>query len=37
MTDGACNVMMTVRELDARAQAKTKAENDIREEQELLR
>jgi len=29
--------MMTVMELDARAQAKTEAENDIREEQELLR
>ncbi len=37
MTDGACAIMMTVRELDARAQAKTEAENDIREEQELLR
>jgi hypothetical protein len=37
MADGACNVMMTVMELDARAQAKTEAENDIREEQELLR
>jgi hypothetical protein len=37
MTDGACAVMMTVRELDVRAQAKTQAEKDIREEQELQR
>ena len=37
MTDGACAVMMTVRELDVRAQAKTQTEKDIREEQELQR